>query len=328
MPLPDLSQGVLGRAWDDSERLRKESFFWFWGLEIFGATAIAATSGALAAYWTPNGAGKAEAVILPAVGGFLGFVGGLLVLFLAIFTYQYVRAPYRQRDEARRYLQQAPPQPTETERALVLLAQNQTAILRSLRTSDTPSESRYEEAAGAIRTGGPAILTNFLLLTSSTHIGVDGDPTGTKGPIPTPTDSAEAMEFAAIRYLWDQGYVMDIIGPDESNGFLFDASEFADRVRAEYDRLYVAVSTAPAGPSGPSINPGPMVTGIYTGDGSDSQMITGMGVDNRSLIDALIKGIDDGRRAEDSPAEAPDGFIVHGDANVNARVYSYVLFYL
>ena len=72
---------------------------------------------------------------------------------------------------------------------------------------------------------------------------------------------------------------------------------------------------------------GGAVTGYYTGDGSDSQMITGMGVDNRRLLDGLIKGTDDGRRVDVSPAEALDGFIVHGDANVYGRVYSFVLFY-
>ena len=98
--------------------------------------------------------------------------------------------------------------------------------------------SQYEEESLTIHAGSPILHDTFLELTGGSHLVVQGDPTGTKGAMQTPIDNIEAMEFAAIRYLWEHGYIMEVLGGENPNTFLFDSSEFADRIRAAYGRLF------------------------------------------------------------------------------------------
>ena len=107
MPTPGQSntntnppRSSLRRAWTDSEKFRKGSWVWFWIFNILGASAIAANTGALVAYSAPESDGRTTT----AIGTFLGFVFGMVVLFFVIFVFNFIRAPYRQRNEAIREL--------------------------------------------------------------------------------------------------------------------------------------------------------------------------------------------------------------------------------
>lgn len=91
-----LNQSSPRRAWEDTkESFHKMWFFWSVQVVAVGAFAI------LGAIFTPENAGSLASAIRPVAGGAVGAVVGFGIIYLICL----IKAPYRQRDEARHALE-------------------------------------------------------------------------------------------------------------------------------------------------------------------------------------------------------------------------------
>jgi hypothetical protein len=96
----DLNQTSTNRAWQDFERFRKSAKS-FWGFEVAGA-AIFLLAGAFVGFWLiPDNSTQFLQFAYPAIGGAVGFILGFIVAFGIIYLVMLMRAPYKQRNEAR-----------------------------------------------------------------------------------------------------------------------------------------------------------------------------------------------------------------------------------
>jgi Na+/proline symporter len=90
------------RACRDTESFRKDSRVWFWGVEIVGGGALFGLAGSLLGdYYTPSTATPFWQSAYPTIGGAIGVILGFIIVFALIYVVNLLRAPYRQRDEAR-----------------------------------------------------------------------------------------------------------------------------------------------------------------------------------------------------------------------------------
>ncbi len=101
----DLSETTWIRATKDTERFRQSPYF-FWSLEIGGALILAVVGGFVGFRLEPINPSRVDEWLFPTIGGVVGVVVGLVTAALLILFWNLVRAPYRQRDEARAILQQ------------------------------------------------------------------------------------------------------------------------------------------------------------------------------------------------------------------------------
>ena len=100
-----LNQTAYQRASQDTESFRKSGFS-FWALEVVGA-AVFGVVGALVSLWlTPSHSSAFWQNALPTIGGGLGLVLGFAMVFLAIYFLNLIRAPYKQRNEARQRIKE------------------------------------------------------------------------------------------------------------------------------------------------------------------------------------------------------------------------------
>ena len=88
------------RAWKDSETFRKESSVWFWGVEVLVGLLAGASGGWAGFNLLPSEATRAQEFWYPASGGIVGVFLGLCGVFALILCWNFLRAPYKQRDEA------------------------------------------------------------------------------------------------------------------------------------------------------------------------------------------------------------------------------------
>lgn len=95
------SESTWLRAWKDSERIRKESSWWFWGPQLLGGLVSGALGGWIAATHLSDESTSAQEFWYPASGSIAGVAIGIAMVFLLIFCWSLFRSPYRQRDEAR-----------------------------------------------------------------------------------------------------------------------------------------------------------------------------------------------------------------------------------
>src|SRR3989304_1241981 len=93
------------RAWEDTERFRHTAGS-FWGLEIVGASVLGLGGGYAGFLRTPMGTTPTQSFLYPAIGGVVGVIIGLMIVFSLIFIWNIFRAPYRQRNEARNMVRQ------------------------------------------------------------------------------------------------------------------------------------------------------------------------------------------------------------------------------
>ncbi len=84
------------RAYKDTERFRKTSGKWFWGVEVVGSSLLAA----VAAYFAFSNLKNWQVAVLT----FLVFAVGLIVIYGIVYFVNLLRAPYLQRNELRRMI--------------------------------------------------------------------------------------------------------------------------------------------------------------------------------------------------------------------------------
>ncbi len=89
---------VWHRALRDTENLRNSSPWWFWGVDVLGSAAIASVTASLIINTIPNW----QVGLLT----FFAFVIGVVLIYGIIYLWYLFRAPYRQRNEARRTIEQ------------------------------------------------------------------------------------------------------------------------------------------------------------------------------------------------------------------------------
>lgn len=95
-----ISQSAYRRACQETESFRKSGWY-FWAFEVVGA-AVFGVVGALVGYWlTPPDFNQFWQFAWPTIGGGIGIVIGIVVVFLVIFGWNLFRAPYKQRNNAR-----------------------------------------------------------------------------------------------------------------------------------------------------------------------------------------------------------------------------------
>lgn len=94
-----VKESVWRRARKDTEDFRKSArFFWAW--EGLGA-AVACVIGSMIGVWlTREGLDRVRQYLYPVIGGGVGLIAGLVLVFAFIFIWHLFRAPYRQRDDA------------------------------------------------------------------------------------------------------------------------------------------------------------------------------------------------------------------------------------
>ena len=95
-----INQTSHQRACQDTEKFRKSAKS-FWGLEIVGAVVLATIGSVVGYLLTPPSATQFTQFIYPTFGGAFGLILGLIVVFVFIYGMYLLKAPYKQRDEAR-----------------------------------------------------------------------------------------------------------------------------------------------------------------------------------------------------------------------------------
>lgn len=99
-----LLQTATSRALNDTRSYSKQRSKFMWGCE----TSFAAAGGTWSALVAPSSASNIEIVVRTVIGGLVGGVVGFIILAIMIFVWNLYRAPYKQRDEARRALELIP----------------------------------------------------------------------------------------------------------------------------------------------------------------------------------------------------------------------------
>jgi hypothetical protein len=88
-------ESVWRRAWEDTDHFRHSGLF-FWGCEVIGAALFAVIGGLL----LPDNPSKIESALYPSVG----IISGFILVFLGAYIWNLLKAPFRQRNEARTLL--------------------------------------------------------------------------------------------------------------------------------------------------------------------------------------------------------------------------------
>ena len=89
------------RACKDTVAFRKESNWWFWGVEVVGTAAFATLGGLIGFSCLPANSSAYSQNAYPTVGAAIGAVLGFALAYAGMLGLNLLRAPYRQRDEAR-----------------------------------------------------------------------------------------------------------------------------------------------------------------------------------------------------------------------------------
>ena len=94
-------EGTWGKASKDTEKFRKDSAFWFWGIEVIGVSLFILGGGFLGFSCLPNVSTPSQQFWYPTLGSTVGLIIGLIAIYALIFLWHLSRAPYRQRNELR-----------------------------------------------------------------------------------------------------------------------------------------------------------------------------------------------------------------------------------
>jgi hypothetical protein len=92
------------RAWTDAEHFRG-SPIWFWIVEVIGGAMFGVVGWQVANWLTPQSASPSTHNLYSNGGGAVGIIAGFIIVFSLIFLWNLFRAPYRQRNEAWKQLQ-------------------------------------------------------------------------------------------------------------------------------------------------------------------------------------------------------------------------------
>jgi len=71
----------------DTEKFRKDSPWWYWGVEVLGGAILGGLGGFIGWKFIPLNASSYKQFIYPTVGSILGFVFGIFVIYYLIFLY-------------------------------------------------------------------------------------------------------------------------------------------------------------------------------------------------------------------------------------------------
>jgi hypothetical protein len=94
-----IKESVWRRARKDTEGFRNSAkFFWVW--EGLGAALAGGIGGMIGVWMTPENSDRFRQYLYPCIGGIVGIIAGLGLVFAFIFIWNLFRAPYRQRDDA------------------------------------------------------------------------------------------------------------------------------------------------------------------------------------------------------------------------------------
>lgn len=94
-----VKESAWSRARRDTENFRNSArFFWIW--EVMGAAVAGVIGGMMGAWLTPENPSRFQQYFYPAIGGAVGVIVGLVIVFALIFIWHLFRAPYEQRDDA------------------------------------------------------------------------------------------------------------------------------------------------------------------------------------------------------------------------------------
>lgn len=97
-----MAESAWHRANKDTEKFRRNSKWYFWLVEIVGGGAVFGIIGGLIGWnLMPPNASTYQQNAYPLIGAGIGVVIGFALAFVLIFTFNLVRAPYLQRNEAR-----------------------------------------------------------------------------------------------------------------------------------------------------------------------------------------------------------------------------------
>ncbi len=98
-----MGESVYHRACVDTEKFRKDSRAFFWGVEVVGS----GVSSSLTAWllWDKSALHGWQVALIT----FAVFVVGLFIIYVIIFLWNLFRAPYRQRNELRKQIEQLAP---------------------------------------------------------------------------------------------------------------------------------------------------------------------------------------------------------------------------
>ena len=99
------NQTAYQRACQETELFRKTGWsFYVW--EVGGAAVFGVVGGFIGFWLTPSNTTTTGQFAWPTIGGGLGVIIGFTIVFGGIFVWNLYRAPYRQRDEARKIVKQ------------------------------------------------------------------------------------------------------------------------------------------------------------------------------------------------------------------------------
>jgi hypothetical protein len=88
----DLKESKWARACKETEKFRKDSPYWYWGVEVVGAVLFAGIGLLLA----PDQPTEWQSVLYPGIG----LIAGFIIIALVVFGWNLFRTPYRQLNEA------------------------------------------------------------------------------------------------------------------------------------------------------------------------------------------------------------------------------------
>ena len=133
-------------------------------------------------------------------------------------------------------------EPTPLEQAVILLTNSQVEVLRTQRLQQTnaPSTPRdqWQAAAMLMNASRSDVRDAFLELTDEYWLVSGINPSADIPTVETYTNVYTTGRIAAIRYLWEQGYIHGIY--ERSPGqFTCFGSIFADQVRDEYNKMFL-----------------------------------------------------------------------------------------
>jgi hypothetical protein len=102
-----LNQSAARRAWNDTERFRQSTKA-FWLIEVIGSGVFVVFGGCIGYKLQPANSTGWIGFLYQTIGAGSGGIAGFILTYVGIYTWNLIRAPFRQRDEARKLVSAKP----------------------------------------------------------------------------------------------------------------------------------------------------------------------------------------------------------------------------